>query len=76
MGALIDEVKKSRGLPPPVVARAIRESAGVTQQRLADELHVHWTTVARWERGMRAPRGNRRLAYADLLDQLRDTVTR
>jgi DNA-binding transcriptional regulator YiaG len=48
--------------------------AGVSQQQLADELHVHRVTVARWELGERVPRGDIRLRYIALLDELQAAV--
>jgi DNA-binding transcriptional regulator YiaG len=70
MSDLVSEVRTARRLPPPERARAIRVAAGVSQQRLADELGVHWTTLARWERGERQPRPKQRVAYAELLMRL------
>lgn len=70
MSQLIQEVKRSRSLPRPALARAIREAAGVSQTRLAAELGVHRMTVARWEAGTRTPRNAQRAAYADVLAQL------
>jgi DNA-binding transcriptional regulator YiaG len=52
------------------MARAIRESAGVSQARLAAELGVHRMTVVRWESGARSPRSDQRAAYAALLAEL------
>ncbi|MFS2294551.1 MAG: helix-turn-helix domain-containing protein [Actinomadura sp.] len=72
---LIDEVKAARSLPPPPVARQIRETAGVSQTRIGQELGVHRVTVARWEAGGRQPRGELRAAYARLLEDLRKAVT-
>ena len=66
MSQLIDEVRRARSLPRPAMARAIRESAGVSQARLAAELGVHRMTVARWESGARSPRSDQRTAYAAL----------
>jgi transcriptional regulator with XRE-family HTH domain len=71
---LTEEVLRSRRLPPPAVARAIRHEAGVSQHRLAVELGVHRVTVARWELGMRVPRGSLRLRYADALNELQREV--
>jgi DNA-binding transcriptional regulator YiaG len=68
--SLIEQVRSSR-LPPPAVARAIRRTARVTQQQLADELERHVVTIARWEAGTRAPRGEVRERYAAILDALR-----
>jgi DNA-binding transcriptional regulator YiaG len=62
--------RQARRLPPPHQAKAIRQAAGVSQQRLADELGVHRVSVARWELGQRRPRGQLLLAYTNLLDVL------
>jgi DNA-binding transcriptional regulator YiaG len=75
MSALAEQVKQARRLPPPAVARAIRDAAEVSQQAVADELHVHRVSVARWELGQRMPRGKLRLRYIDLLDELREAVS-
>ncbi|GAA4682226.1 helix-turn-helix domain-containing protein [Phytohabitans rumicis] len=71
---LLDEVRAQLRLPSPEVARSIRQDAGVTQTRLGAELGVHRVTVARWEAGKRRPTGQQRVAYATLLDQLRNAV--
>ena len=70
--ALAEQVRAARRLPSPAVARAIRDAAGVSQQQLADELGVNRVTVARWELGERTPRGELRLRYTDLLDELQE----
>ena len=75
MSQLLDEVRESLALPRPDVARQIREAAGVSQARLAEELGVHELTVARWEAGARTPHGELRRAYGRLLAGL-DQVTR
>ncbi|MEV6817918.1 helix-turn-helix domain-containing protein [Nocardiopsis dassonvillei] len=67
---LLREVRVSRRLPLPEEARAIRERAGVSQTRLAEELGVHRITVGRWESGTREPRGALRAAYTRLLLRL------
>lgn len=72
MSDLLAEARMSRSMPSPALARAIRRDACVTQQRIADELGVHWTTVARWERGERVPRGQMRVRYAGLLRALQE----
>lgn len=68
--SLLDEVGVRRSLPPPQRRKAIREAAGVSQERLAQELDVHRVTVARWEHGSRSPRGELLARYVRLLDQL------
>jgi len=35
----------------------MREAAGLTQQQLAEKLHVHQTNIAFWEHGDKPPRG-------------------
>lgn len=76
---LIEEVTEAiteaRLLPPPVVARAIRIGAGVSQTRMAAELDVHRVTVVRWETGKSEPTGPLRLRYARLLDDLRQITS-
>lgn len=72
--ALAKHVRAARRLPPPAIARAIRDEAGVSQQQCADELGVNRVTIARWELGERTPRGELRLAYIGLLDELREAV--
>ena len=71
MSKLIEEVRTTRQLPSRAVARAIREDAGISQKRLAEELGVHPVTVARWELGTRRPGARVKVAYVELLDALR-----
>jgi transcriptional regulator with XRE-family HTH domain len=71
---LIGEVRARRRLPQAPLARAIREAAGISQGRLAEELGVGRVTVTRWEGGQRQPRGSTAAAYAELLDQLKRAV--
>lgn len=56
------------------MARAIRLAAGVTQDEVAQALGITRVTVARWECAMRAPRGELRDAYVELLDRLQAEV--
>lgn len=74
MVALLEELRVSRSLPAPPLAREIRRAANVSRDRLAEELNVHPVTVARWERGTRVPRGELRIAYARLLAALASEV--
>lgn len=70
MSGLVADVVAERRLPSPGLARAIRQSAGVSQARIAHELGVHPVSVARWEAGTRTPRGELRRRYAGLLAEL------
>ncbi|GEM_PF-3137402 len=75
MSDLLIDVKTVRSLPTPVMGREIRRAAGVSRQRLADEIGVHVVTLARWERGTRKPRGPNRLTYARVLIELQRVST-
>lgn len=68
--SIVDEVRVAKSLPAPPVARAIRKAAGVSQQRLADELGARRNTVSRWENGERKPSARYRAKYAELLRDL------
>lgn len=74
MMTLADEVRATRALPAPQVARAIRRSAGVSQARLATELGVTRATIARWESAARSPRGDLRVRYATALSDLQEAM--
>lgn len=74
MSDLIDEVREALSLPPPKVAKAIRQAARVTQARMAEELGIHRVSLARWEDGKRAPRGEMRARYAGLLRDLEEAI--
>lgn len=46
-GGLVEEVRRERQLPPPRVLKLLRQTAGVSQARLARELGVGRVSVAR-----------------------------
>ena len=70
-------------LPPPKERRRIRERAGLTQEKVAEIVHVNRITVLRWEKksgyegGRRLPgrelSGERREDYSQLLRSLEKT---
>lgn len=72
MSQLIEVARARRSLPPPELAKAIRQAAGVTQAEVAAELGVDPLTVYRWEAKRRRPRGRHAEAYSALLAQLRE----
>jgi transcriptional regulator with XRE-family HTH domain len=72
---LLEEVRLIRRLPNRALARALREGAGLSRARIAEELGVHQASIARWERGDRRPRGTRAVAYASLLRQLQEELS-
>ena len=53
----------------PRQIRAIRAWFGLSQQDLADRLHVTQNAVARWETGSRNPSGPARVVLEQLWDQ-------
>lgn len=65
------ELAEARRLARSGEARAIREKAGVSQAEVAAALGVHETTVARWEKGVRSPRGPVAQRYGRLIRSLR-----
>ena len=64
------ELVKVRGLAKSGAARAIREGAGLSLGEVASAVGVAKTTVYRWESGDRRPRGDRAIAYGQLLTDL------
>jgi DNA-binding transcriptional regulator YiaG len=72
MSELIDHLRLRRRLPTPPMRRAIRQSAGASQAAVAKAIGVDQRTIARWEAGERAPRGERLTAYMAVLDELRE----
>lgn len=57
-------------------ARRLREAAHLSIGEVARACGVDQSTVWRWERGNRSPRGASALRYADLIDSLRQSVER
>ena len=51
-------------------ARSIRRGAGLSLSEVADQIEVSTSTVFRWERRQRKPRGEAALRYGSLLDEL------
>jgi transcriptional regulator with XRE-family HTH domain len=67
---LLSEARKRNALPPPPMRRYLRERAGLSQCDIAGVLNVTRPAVTRWESGTRAPRGELRLRYVELLERL------
>lgn len=59
-----------RALAASGAARNIRLGAGLSLSELADQIEVSTSTVFRWERGQRKPRGEAALRYGSLLAEL------
>jgi DNA-binding transcriptional regulator YiaG len=60
-----------QGLPAPPIRRALRQSAGLSQQDVADAVGATREAVSRWESGDRRPRGRLLICYVELLKVLR-----
>ncbi|MFJ2631096.1 helix-turn-helix domain-containing protein [Streptomyces sp. NPDC087422] len=56
-------------------ARRLRESARLSISEVASACGVDQSTVWRWERGTRSPRGDKALRYGELIESLRDRET-
>ena len=67
---LIADANRRRALPSPPVRRLLREEAGLTQKEIAAAIGVARPAVTRYESGTRAPRGETRSAYIELLERL------
>ena len=70
---LAREVHDRRRLSPAARV-AIRQAAGLSQQRLADALGIHRVTIARYELDLRQPSGELGRRYLALLDELQDVL--
>jgi transcriptional regulator with XRE-family HTH domain len=71
---LVEEVRRERQLPAPRVLKLIRQTAGVSQARVAKGLGVGRVSVARYELGTRKPRGALLARYIELLEALQSEV--
>jgi transcriptional regulator with XRE-family HTH domain len=72
MPTIFEIAHATRQLPAPALRRHWREQAGASQDQIAEQLCVTRTSVSRWEKGTRSPRGEHLVAYANLLGQLRE----
>lgn len=61
-------------LPPPEERRRLRISYGVTIQAVADAVGVSRMSVTAWERGSSEPTGANASKYAQLLQEMRETL--
>ncbi|MEV3846881.1 helix-turn-helix transcriptional regulator [Streptomyces microflavus] len=79
MTATVAEKVRSRlqvrlDLPCPEQRRELRESAGLSQQELADIVGVTRQAVSHWESGIRTPRGPVLNRYIDAIRALRESI--
>ena len=71
---LADLVRAAR-LPEPAERKRIREKAGVSLRRVAEELGVSITTVWHWEHDGDGPSMENAVRYRELLDQLNEAAS-
>ncbi|MDP8931597.1 MAG: helix-turn-helix domain-containing protein [Actinomycetota bacterium] len=55
-------------------AQRLRKAARLSISEIAAACGVDQSTVWRWERGRRVPRGERALKYGELIDSLRKQI--
>lgn len=72
---IAEELQQLRELTSNGGARAIRESARLSQADVALSVQTDPSTIARWERGERLPRGDAAVRYARLLARLAKATT-
>ncbi len=68
--AILDTAERHRSLPTPRMRQHLREQAGLTRRQIAEALGVTPTTVGRWEKGNRNPRGDDFNNYLEVLERL------
>jgi len=68
--------REGMSLPSGRVAKAIRESAGVSQEALAQVLGVSRVAVSRYEHGRRRPRRSLAVHYVEILQALQQVTGR
>jgi transcriptional regulator with XRE-family HTH domain len=66
-------LQAKRELPPPETRRALRMAAGATLEQVARVCDVSAQAVQYWESGS-TPRGDRLLAYSEVLRLFRETA--
>jgi DNA-binding transcriptional regulator YiaG len=64
------ELARVRHLAETGAARAIREAADVSLAEAAAPVRVDRSTISKWERGLRRPRGEAAIRYLRLLEEL------
>lgn len=67
---LAEAAARREPLPAPEVRRALRVARGLTQADVAALLSIDRASVARYELGIREPRGELRKAYRKMLRAL------
>jgi transcriptional regulator with XRE-family HTH domain len=72
--SLVEQVRIERRMPSPATAKVIRRTAGVSLERMADEIGVDRATLMRWENGENRPRPAHCAKWAALLDELQQVL--
>jgi DNA-binding transcriptional regulator YiaG len=72
---LPDQLRIARDLPTPEECQRIRESAGVSKERLARTLRVQPATLKRWECRERTPQFRHRVIWSLRIRELRQFIS-
>jgi DNA-binding XRE family transcriptional regulator len=75
LDALTAKVVARRQLPPPDVARKIRQIADASLGDVGAATGVSRQAVSAWELGRRQPRGETAVRYAEVLAELKRAAT-
>jgi transcriptional regulator with XRE-family HTH domain len=71
----VKTVIEKRRLPRPAARRALRMTAGLRLQDIADACGVTLQTVWRWEQGLRQPRVGNLERYAEILHKCQEVIS-
>lgn len=69
---ILERIRMRPALPPPPRRIEIRKNAGLSQQDLAEVLHVSAMTIHFWETGKRLPKPDHAQAYLEVLQVLEE----
>jgi DNA-binding transcriptional regulator YiaG len=66
----VKDLPRLRRMVETGVAKTIRIDAGLSLAEMSAPVKVHRTTILRWERGERRPRGEAAIRYLRALEEL------
>jgi DNA-binding transcriptional regulator YiaG len=66
----VERLARARAMTTTGEARSVRKRSRLSLADVGRTVGVDTSTVGRWERGERVPRGDAAWRYADLLDRL------
>jgi transcriptional regulator with XRE-family HTH domain len=72
----ISETIRRRQIPPAATARELRRASGLSQREVAEIVGVDRVSVARWELGLRRPRGEVAERDCEIVGTIQTTLKR